>query len=93
MQKSQLTQRIRLIVFSNLLQATLLKKVSNDEKASIVISIYGYTKEFDHIQFEYEIKFIDEQKRDRVFDEIKDELLLEDIEKLVKENDIPIVLK
>lgn len=93
MQKSHLTQRIRLIVFSNLLQATLLKKVSNDEKDSIVISVYGYTKEFDHIQFKYEIKFIDEQKRDKIFDEIKDELLLEDIEKLVKENDIPIILK
>ena len=65
---------------------------SIDEKDSIIISIYGYTKEFNHIQFEYEIKFIDEQKRDRIFDEIKEELLLQDIEKLVLENDIPIIL-
>ncbi len=86
-------QRVKLLVFSDFLQATILKKVNDKEKDSIVVTVYGYTPEEDaHIEFSYDIEFYNEKDRDITFEEITQERLFEDVQKIIKSSNIPIKL-
>jgi hypothetical protein len=48
-------RRIKLFEFSELMHATLLKLVDDMDIDIIRVSVYGYTKGLDHIEFSYEI--------------------------------------
>lgn len=93
MKKNELPQRIKFYSFSNFLQVTALRVLSEKEYDAIKISVYGYTEDYNHIEFSYMIEFKNERDRDLTFEEIKLELLFEDIEKIVKTSNIPIILK
>ncbi|MCV9929496.1 hypothetical protein OIU83_17680 [Flavobacterium sp. LS1R49] len=82
--------RIKLFQFTELLQATLLKLVNDKENDCIRVSVYGYTKQLDHIEFSYDIEFLDEEARDLTFDEITSDLMFEDIKKIISSSNIPI---
>lgn len=84
-------QRIKLFVFSEALQATILKKLDEKDNDSIIVSVYGYTPdEKAHIEFNYPIQFHNEKDRDLTFEEITQEKLLEDIQTIIISNKIPI---
>ena len=86
-----MTQRIKLFVFSDFLQATILKKVNDKENEAIVVTVYGYTPDGDaHIEFSYDVEFCNERDRDSTFEEITQELLLEDVKKIIETSNIPI---
>lgn len=84
--------RIKLLEFTELLQATLLKVVNDKENDSIKVSVYGYTRQLDHIEFSYDIEFKNELDRDLTFDEITSELMFEDIKKIISSSNIPILI-
>ena len=44
-------KRVKLLEFSELIQATLLKLVNDKDNDSIRVTGYGYTKEYNHIEF------------------------------------------
>ena len=84
-------KRSRLFDFTECLSATILKIVNDEEIDCIKVTVYGYTlDENSHIEFSYEIKFKSEDSRDLTFDEITEELLLEDIKKIITASEIPI---
>lgn len=85
-------QRIRLFIFNELIQATVLKLVNQNQMDCLIITVYGYTKEYDHIQFNYDLEFPDESLRDLMFNDMESELLYEDIVKLIKSSNIPILI-
>jgi hypothetical protein len=84
--------RIKLLVFSELIQATLLKLVNDKEQDCIKVSVYGYTKTSDYIEFSYDLEFPDEVTRDLTFDEITTELMFEDIKKIISTSRIPVLI-
>ncbi|QSW90729.1 hypothetical protein J0383_07935 [Flavobacterium endoglycinae] len=84
--------RIKLFHFTEYLQATLLKKMNEKERDSIKVSVYGYTPGTDHIEFSYDIEFPNEEDRDLTFDEITSDLMFEDIKKIIKSSEIPIIV-
>lgn len=86
-------KRIRLLEFSETLQATLLKIISDDNNKDVVrVTVYGYTSDDDHIQFSYDLPFSNEIDRDLLFDEITTELMFEDVKKLITNNNLPFVI-
>ncbi len=86
-----MNQRIKLFVFSDFLQATILKKVNDKGNDAIVVAVYGYTPDgVAHIEFVYDIEFCNETDRDSTFEEITQELLLEDLKKIIETSNIPI---
>jgi hypothetical protein len=85
-------RRIKLFEFSELIQSTLLKLVNDKDNDCIRVSVYGYTKEMNHIEFSYDIEFKTENDRDLTFDEITSELMFEDVKKIIKTSRIPILL-
>lgn len=84
--------RIKLFYFTELIQATLLKLVNDNDNDSIRVSVYGYTRGIDHIEFSYDIEFPNEHARDLTFDEITSELMFEDIKKIITSSNIPILI-
>ncbi len=84
--------RIKLLEFSDLIQATLLKYVNDKDNDSIKVSVYGYIGTGDHIEFSYDIEFENEFDRDKTFDEITTELMFKDIKTIIKSSNIPIQL-
>lgn len=87
-----MNNRIKLLHFTELIQATLLKLVNEKDIDVIKVSVYGYTPSYDHVEFSYEIEFKNEKDRDLTFDEITDELMLEDIKKIISKSRIPILI-
>ena len=84
--------RIKLFEFTELMQATLLKIVNEKDNDSIKVTVYGYSKTNDHLEFSYDIEFKDEFDRDLTFDEITSELMFEDIKKIISASRIPILI-
>ena len=80
--------RIRLFVFTEQLQCTILKKLGAEDKDVIVVCVYGYTRFKDHIEFSYEIPFNNEEDRDLTFIEITSDLMFEDIKKIISSSNI-----
>ncbi|AMA48964.1 hypothetical protein [Flavobacterium covae] len=87
-----MNKRVRLFEFTELLQCTILKKISEKEKDAIVVTVYGYTRLRDHIEFSYEIEFNNEEDRDLTFMEITSDLMFEDIKKIISSSNIPILI-
>ncbi|WP_395049431.1 hypothetical protein [Flavobacterium sp.] len=85
-------KRVRLFEFSELIQATLLKIVNDKHNDSIKVTVYGYTKGLDHVEFSYDIEFSNDLDRDLTFDEITSELMFEDIKKIIASSEIPILV-
>lgn len=85
-------QRIKLLEFSELIQATLLKIVNDNHVDCIRVTVYGYTKEYNHIEFSYDIERPTELDRDLTFDEITTEPMFEDIKKIIAHSKIPILI-
>jgi hypothetical protein len=85
-------KRIKLFEFTELIQATLLKCLSEKENDCIKVTVYGYSKTLDHIEFSYEIEFKNELDRDLTFDEITSELIFEDVKKIISSSRIPILI-
>ncbi|WP_281233472.1 hypothetical protein [Flavobacterium gelatinilyticum] len=85
-------KRVKLSEWSDMLQATLIKCLSVKEYCCIKVSVYGYTPNYDHVDFSYEIEFEYEADRDRTFNEITDEKLWEDIKKIIEPSEIPVIL-
>lgn len=85
-------KRVKLLEFSELIQATLLKLVNDKDNDSIRVTVYGYSKEYNHIEFSYDIEFPTETDRDLTFNEITTELMFEDIKKIVASSKIPILI-
>jgi hypothetical protein len=89
---NKMKNRVKLLGFSELTQATLLKLVNDKDKDCIKVSVYGYTTGSDHIEFSYDLEFPDEEKRDSTFDEITAELMFEDIKKIISNSSISILI-
>ncbi len=87
-----MNNRIKLFEFTDLMQATILKKVNDKDVDCIIVSVYGYTRALEHIEFSYELEFPDEKTRDKTFDEITSELMLEDLKKIISASRIPIII-
>lgn len=87
-----MNNRIKLFEFTDVLQATLLKKVNDKDVDAITVSVYGYTPALDHIEFSYDLEFPDEKTRDQTFEEISSDLLLDDLKKIVSSSRIPIII-
>lgn len=85
-------KRVKLFEFSELIQATLLKLVNDKDNDSIRVTVYGYTKELNHIEFSYDIEFPNELDRNLTFDEITSELMFEDVKKIIASSKIPILI-
>lgn len=85
-------KRIQLFQFTELLQVTLLRVINEKENDSIKVSVYGYTTDHNHIEFNYDIEFPNEETRDLTFDEITSDLMFEDIKKIIKSSNIPIII-
>lgn len=84
-------QRVRLLVFSDFIQATIVKVIGENEKDVIKVTVYGYTPdEKAHIQFSYDVPYKNEENRDKAFEEITPEKMFEDILKIIEASDIPI---
>lgn len=85
-------KRVKLLEFSEFIQAILLKLVNDKDNDCIRVMVYGYTKELNHIEFSYDIEFPTELDRDLTFDEITTELMFEDIKKIIASSKIPILI-
>ena len=85
-------KRVKLLEFSELVQAILLKLVNDKDTDCIRVMVYGYTIERNHIEFSYDIEFPNELDRDLTFDEITTELMFEDIKKIIASSKIPILI-
>ena len=84
--------RIKLLEFSDLQQATILKIVNGKDIDCIRVSVYGYTRGYDHIEFSYELEYPDEKTRDKAFEEITTDKMFEDVKKIVASSKIPIII-
>ena len=85
-------KRIRLIEPNDKVQIIAKKGVSDKDRDCITIIVYGYTDTMDYVEFNYDIEFLNEFNRDKQFDEITEELILEDVTAIVKASCIPMVL-
>jgi hypothetical protein len=87
-----MNSRVKLLDFSELAQATLLKNVNDNEKECIVVTVYGYTTESNYIEFSHDLEFPSEEKRDLAFDEITSESMFEAVKKIISTSSIPILI-
>lgn len=87
-----MNNRIKLFEFTDLMQATILKKVNDKDVDCIIVSVYGYTRTFDHIEFSFELEYPDEKTRDKAFEEITTDKMFEDVKKIVASSKIPIII-
>ena len=87
-----MNNRIKLFEFTDLMQVTILKKVNDKDVDCIIVSVYGYTRTFDHIEFSFELEYPDEKTRDKAFEEITTDKMFEDVKKIVASSKIPIII-
>lgn len=85
-------KRLRFFEFSDLLQATLLRVLNKNDKDCIRLTVYGYTKELNHVEFSLEYEFEEEFLRDETFNDITKEMLFSDIKKMIDNTPLPFII-